>query len=300
MIGTRWPELVGIAPEAVGAWASLCVVLDAMAEAGQVTACASDPEAWTSERTTDREAAAVACSWCPARVVCRDFAEANAEAAHVWGGHDHTPRPRDSEETACATPQPPTPPTTPPASTRPRDGGGAAHAAGARATSGARGSGPAGHPRAGAVETSRATSVSPRADRRACRWCEATPSGCQAWHVLAGRWCCEACDGDHDPQTGRSSPGPRGAPPGEGPSSAYDGGPWDREKILCEGLEFPAAPAVHPPSWEREVWDVARVALARGLRKFEPSRPSRALSRGPGVRATKGPPPPPLGVSQRR
>jgi len=34
--------------------------------------------------------------------------------------------------------------------------------------------------------------------RALCRHCGASPNGCQAVHLLAGRRCCDACTGDHD------------------------------------------------------------------------------------------------------
>ena len=37
-----------------------------------------------------------------------------------------------------------------------------------------------------------------RTDRRACAYCEATPRGCASNQWLRGRWCCDACAGDHD------------------------------------------------------------------------------------------------------
>lgn len=44
--------------------------------------------------------------------------------------------------------------------------------------------------------------------RALCGHCGATPSGCQAVHLLAGRRCCQSCaTGDHD----QDGSGPRAA-----------------------------------------------------------------------------------------
>ncbi len=37
-----------------------------------------------------------------------------------------------------------------------------------------------------------------RRDRGLCPSCEATAGGCRGLHFLGGRFCCEACAGDHD------------------------------------------------------------------------------------------------------
>ncbi len=37
-----------------------------------------------------------------------------------------------------------------------------------------------------------------RADRKVCEHCEATPGGCASNYWLRGRYCCEACTGNHD------------------------------------------------------------------------------------------------------
>lgn len=42
------------------------------------------------------------------------------------------------------------------------------------------------------------TPATKRTDRRVCPWCEASPGACDGVRWLAGRWCCEACAGDHD------------------------------------------------------------------------------------------------------
>lgn len=34
--------------------------------------------------------------------------------------------------------------------------------------------------------------------RALCPYCEATPGGCKGLQFIGGRFCCEACDGDHD------------------------------------------------------------------------------------------------------
>ncbi len=45
----------------------------------------------------------------------------------------------------------------------------------------------------------------PTTSRALCGHCGATPSGCQAVHLLAGRLCCGKCPGDHDaPPTERN------------------------------------------------------------------------------------------------
>lgn len=40
-----------------------------------------------------------------------------------------------------------------------------------------------------------------RTDRKVCAYCEATPGSCRGRHFLSGRYCCEACAGDHDTTT---------------------------------------------------------------------------------------------------
>lgn len=37
-----------------------------------------------------------------------------------------------------------------------------------------------------------------RTDRKVCPTCEAAPRACDTNHWLRGRFCCEACTGNHD------------------------------------------------------------------------------------------------------
>lgn len=37
--------------------------------------------------------------------------------------------------------------------------------------------------------------------RKLCPHCEASPQGCDSNRWLRARWCCDACDGNHDGQS---------------------------------------------------------------------------------------------------
>jgi hypothetical protein len=77
-------------PTAADAWLSLLLCLVELQEGGRSTPCLRDPEPFTSDDQRERAEAAAACAGCPALVECREFAEANAEPAHVWAGVDRT------------------------------------------------------------------------------------------------------------------------------------------------------------------------------------------------------------------
>lgn len=74
--------------QAVSAWLELTHRLDLLLETGQRTACQADPAPFVSEELHDRRAALKACAHCPVLDPCRDYAEANDEPWHVWGGQD--------------------------------------------------------------------------------------------------------------------------------------------------------------------------------------------------------------------
>jgi hypothetical protein len=42
------------------------------------------------------------------------------------------------------------------------------------------------------------TDTDTRTDRRPCPSCEASAKGCRGVRLLAGRYCCPACQGHHD------------------------------------------------------------------------------------------------------
>ena len=42
-----------------------------------------------------------------------------------------------------------------------------------------------------------------RTDRKNCPGCGGTAAGCRAVEWLSGRFCCEACTGNHDKETNR-------------------------------------------------------------------------------------------------
>jgi WhiB family redox-sensing transcriptional regulator len=75
-------------PSVIGAWVELQL---AVRENGSRLACERDPEVWWTTRATPagaaQQAAAVeACSWCPVRVLCAEYAIAAGERDGVWGG----------------------------------------------------------------------------------------------------------------------------------------------------------------------------------------------------------------------
>lgn len=55
---------------------------------------------WTSEQAIDREQAVTLCTDCPIRRECGQAASAQEERHHVWGGTDHTPRPKATTTTS--------------------------------------------------------------------------------------------------------------------------------------------------------------------------------------------------------
>lgn len=72
------------------AWLSLLLCLVNVTDSGRSTPCMHDPGPFTSDDCRERAEAAAACLGCPALNECHEFAELNAEPAHVWAGVDRT------------------------------------------------------------------------------------------------------------------------------------------------------------------------------------------------------------------
>lgn len=76
---------IGLLPEAATAHHALT---DALVRREQTLPCETDPAAWFSRSSAKRAEAVEACGWCSVRLACAQFAQANREAAGVWGGVD--------------------------------------------------------------------------------------------------------------------------------------------------------------------------------------------------------------------
>lgn len=83
----------GLSPEGVESYAALVTTLARLADQGEVPPCAHPLRwhLWTSDDAEEREAAAHACTGCPALAACE--AHGQHERHGVWA-EDRTPRGR--------------------------------------------------------------------------------------------------------------------------------------------------------------------------------------------------------------
>jgi hypothetical protein len=77
----RW-----VRPEAAGALLALRGLLRRLGDQGRSVPCTAQPELWFSDDPADRAEAAEACTFCPARPVCANFATSNREVHGTWAG----------------------------------------------------------------------------------------------------------------------------------------------------------------------------------------------------------------------
>ena len=92
----EWPAW-GVPSAAVGEW--LVLQLAIASSSGRLV-CETSPEDWWAAKGTSAQVAAVeACTWCPVRVQCQEYAVAAREPHGVWGGT--TPEERLASGRGC-------------------------------------------------------------------------------------------------------------------------------------------------------------------------------------------------------
>ena len=68
----------------------LVQLTEAAADAPRLTPCQREPAPFMSDERAVRAAAARACTGCPVRGLCAEYAAAAGERFGVWGGEDRT------------------------------------------------------------------------------------------------------------------------------------------------------------------------------------------------------------------